>query len=137
MTNKEIEDAKDFIVRGLDIVKRKNRNGCSHFPFSVMMQSPEWYEKILNTFMLALQKCQNNPQTSSADTVSVRTDAGAPADLEGTPDRGKRFRIEHDGFQGTVIGHYERLDGEQGVVMQQDGCNVVHVYRKKWLTPIE
>jgi hypothetical protein len=52
-------------------------------------------------------------------------------------EKGKRFRIEHDGFQGTVIGHYTRLDGEEGVVMQQNGTTVVHVYRKKWLIPVE
>ena len=46
---------------------------------------------------------------------------------------GERYRIEHDGFQGTVIGHYKRLDGYEGVVMQQDGTKVVHVYGKKWL----
>lgn len=52
-------------------------------------------------------------------------------------DLGKRYRVEFDGFTGTVIGSYRRLDGEEGVVMQQDGCNVVHVYRRKWLTPVE
>lgn len=48
--------------------------------------------------------------------------------------RDRRFRIEHDGFVGTVIGTYTRLDGKRGVVMQQDGTNVVHVYGEKWLT---
>ena len=51
------------------------------------------------------------------------------------PDLGNRYHIEHDGFTGTVIGAYKRLDGEEGVVMQQDGSKVVHVYRRKWLTP--
>lgn len=49
--------------------------------------------------------------------------------------RGTRYSIEHDGFTGTVIGHYERLDGKRGVVLQQDGTNVVHVYGEKWLKP--
>src|SRR4051794_8361832 len=49
---------------------------------------------------------------------------------------GTRYRIEHDGFQSTVIGHYKRLDGYEGVVMQQDGTKIVHVYGKKWLKPI-
>lgn len=49
----------------------------------------------------------------------------------------ERYRIEFDGFVGTVIGSYRRLDGEEGVVMQQDGTKVVHVYRRKWLVPIE
>lgn len=48
---------------------------------------------------------------------------------------GQRFTIEHDGFTGTVIGSYERLDGYRGVVMQQDGCRVVHVYGEKHLRP--
>lgn len=46
---------------------------------------------------------------------------------------GEHHTIEHDGFAGTVIGHYTRLDGKRGVVMQQDGTNVVHVYGEKWL----
>lgn len=52
-----------------------------------------------------------------------------PADL------GAKYGIEFDGFKGTVIGAYKRLDGEEGVVMQQDGTKVVHVYRRKWLQP--
>ncbi len=51
--------------------------------------------------------------------------------------RGDRYRIERDGFVGTVIGHYTRLDGKKGVVVQQDGTNVVHVYGMKWLIPAE
>jgi hypothetical protein len=52
-------------------------------------------------------------------------------------DLGQRYRIEFDGFVGTVIGSYRRLDGEDGVVMQQDGTKVVHVYRRKWLQPAD
>lgn len=52
-------------------------------------------------------------------------------------DLGARYRVEFDGFVGTVIGFYKRLDGEEGVVMQQDGCKVVHVYRRKWLVPAD
>lgn len=50
-----------------------------------------------------------------------------------SPALGMRYRIEFDGFVGTVIGSYRRLDGEEGVVMQQDGSKIVHVYRRKWL----
>lgn len=50
---------------------------------------------------------------------------------------GARYRIEHDGFEGTVIGHYERLDGKRGVVLQQDGTKVVHVYGEKWLVSMD
>ena len=47
--------------------------------------------------------------------------------------RGEKVAIEHDGFVGTVIGHYTRLDGVKGVVLQQDGTKVVHVYGEKWI----
>ncbi|MVA98885.1 hypothetical protein GN330_16680 [Nitratireductor sp. CAU 1489] len=46
---------------------------------------------------------------------------------------GARFSIDHDGFVGTVIGYYRRHDGKRGVVLQQDGTKVVHVYGEKWL----
>jgi len=46
-----------------------------------------------------------------------------------------RVSIAHDGFVGDIIGHYRRRDGKAGVVVQQDGTNVVHVYGEKWLTP--
>ena len=38
-----------------------------------------------------------------------------------------------DGFQGVQIGNYTTLEGEEGVVLQQLGTKVVHVYRRKWL----
>lgn len=48
---------------------------------------------------------------------------------------GNRYRIEHDGFMGTVIGDYVTLEGKSGVVLQLDGARVVHVYGEKWLIP--
>lgn len=48
----------------------------------------------------------------------------------------QRYRVEHDGFVGTLVGTYCRLDGERGSVLQQDGTRVVHVYRDKWLLPV-
>lgn len=48
---------------------------------------------------------------------------------------GTPVSIEHDGFIGRVIGYYRREDGKQGVVLQQDGTLVVHVYGEKWLKP--
>ena len=50
-------------------------------------------------------------------------------------ERLQRFRIQHDGFEGLIIGHYKRLDGTLGVVGQQSGTNIVHVYSEKWLKP--
>ena len=43
--------------------------------------------------------------------------------------------IEHDGFEGTVIGNYVTREGKRGVVLQQTGTRVVHVYGEKWLRP--
>lgn len=53
------------------------------------------------------------------------------------PPLGAKFRIEHDGFVGFVIGHYERRDGHRGVVLQQRGTNIVHVYGLKWLKEVK
>lgn len=44
-----------------------------------------------------------------------------------------RYKIEHDGFEGTIIGHYVTREGKRGVVLQQVGTKVVHVYGEKWL----
>lgn len=41
--------------------------------------------------------------------------------------------IDHDGFTGDIIGHYTTREGKRGVVVQQDGTRVVHVYGEKWL----
>ncbi len=46
---------------------------------------------------------------------------------------GKVYTIEHDGFQGEVIGSYITREGKEGAVLQQTGTRVVHVYGKKWL----
>lgn len=43
--------------------------------------------------------------------------------------------IEHDGFAGTPIGYYERVDGKRGAVLQMIGTGVVHVYGEKWFDP--
>lgn len=39
-----------------------------------------------------------------------------------------RVTVEYDGFVGTVIGSYVTREGKRGVVVQQDGTRVVHVY---------
>jgi hypothetical protein len=48
---------------------------------------------------------------------------------------GTVYRIEHDGFIGEVIGSYVTREGKSGVVLQQIGTRVVHVYGKQWLGP--
>lgn len=55
--------------------------------------------------------------------------------LKAQPARGNHHTIAHDGFAGEVIGHYTTREGKRGVVLQQDGTRVVHVYGEKWLTP--
>ncbi|HEV2502365.1 MAG TPA: hypothetical protein VGV39_04785 [Mesorhizobium sp.] len=47
----------------------------------------------------------------------------------------QHVEIAHDGFAGDIIGHYVTREGKRGVVVQQDGTRVVHVYGEKWLSP--
>ena len=49
---------------------------------------------------------------------------------------GERHKIEHDGFEGEVIGSYTTREGKRGVVLQQIGTKVVHVYGEKWIAPL-
>lgn len=46
---------------------------------------------------------------------------------------GRCYKIGHDGFVGTVIGYYTTREGKEGVVLQQVGTRVVHVYGRKWV----
>jgi hypothetical protein len=47
--------------------------------------------------------------------------------LEGPPPV-RLVRVEYDGFEGEVIGQYITREGKSGVVVQQVGTRVVHVY---------
>jgi hypothetical protein len=49
---------------------------------------------------------------------------------------GERVTVEYDGFTGDVIGHYTTREGKQGVVVQQDGTKVVHVYGRARVTTL-
>ncbi|TPJ57427.1 MULTISPECIES: hypothetical protein [unclassified Mesorhizobium] len=51
------------------------------------------------------------------------------------PELGAVHRIEHDGFEGTAQGSYVTREGKHGVVLQQVGTKVVHVYGERWLKP--
>ena len=51
-------------------------------------------------------------------------------------DLGDKFRVEYDGFEGEVIGFYQTREYKDGVVMQQLGTKVVHVYNVKRLEKI-
>ena len=76
---------------------------------------------------------------SSSDYTAIKSiHAAARAALSQPPQAGElppqgHCTIEHDGFTGDVIGHYKTREGKEGVVMQQVGTRVVHVYGTKWL----
>ncbi len=60
--------------------------------------------------------------------MTERKDAGV-GDVRPTG----RVKIDHDGFVGFIIGHYTTHEGKRGVVVQQEGTLVVHVYGEKWI----
>lgn len=47
---------------------------------------------------------------------------------------GTSLTAPHDGFAGTVIGYYHTCEGKSGLVLQQHGTRVVHVYGEKWFS---
>jgi hypothetical protein len=42
-------------------------------------------------------------------------------------------KIDHDDFEGEIIGFYITREGKRGVVLQQIGTRIVHVYGEKWI----
>ncbi len=85
----------------------------------------EWHDMVSAGHIdLSVMPAQKDIHTSDTTTD------GAP------PDIGERYTIEHDGFAGTVIGSYRTKEGKEGVVLQQDGTRVVHVYGRKWLKAV-
>ena len=47
---------------------------------------------------------------------------------------GDEFKVSYDGFVGKVIGFYKTHEGKEGVVMQQNATQVVHVYNvARWV----
>jgi hypothetical protein len=44
---------------------------------------------------------------------------------------GEKIYRARDGFLGTVIGSYITREGEMGVVLQQIGTRVCHIYREQ------
>lgn len=74
-------------------------------------------------------------QAGDADVRAVAAEAEVSRLKAGTVTG--RFRIEHDGFVGDAIGSYTRRDGKRGIVLQQDGTNVCHLYGEKWCVPID
>jgi len=72
-------------------------------------------------------RAQNSILWSITDAGRLLITADLPTPANPWP-TGAHVHIDHDGFHGRVIGHYQRDDGYQGVVLQQDGTKVVHVY---------
>lgn len=58
-----------------------------------------------------------------------------PADPTAGKAAGEPVTIDHDGFVGTIQGSYTTREGKRGVVLQQVGTRVVHVYGEKWIKP--
>jgi len=49
----------------------------------------------------------------------------------------RRYRVEYDGFEGVQIGSYVTLEGKEGIVLQQIGTKVVHVYGRNRVKEIK
>lgn len=91
------------------------------------LREPDWNDEFsLNDWL----RRKPSPASFRAAAKWMEKIAG-PDDMRAP--LGARFSIDHDGFVGTVIGYYRRHDGKRGVVLQQDGTKVVHVYGEKWL----
>lgn len=72
-----------------------------------------------------------NPKAEAIKAWNTRALTASPGEQKPV----ERYSIEFDGFTGTVIGSYTTLEGKDGVVLQQDGTRVVHVYGRKHLKP--
>lgn len=69
------------------------------------------------------------------DTISSLREKLADLASAGALRPEQTFRIAHDDFVGNPIGSYVTREGKRGVVLQQVGTRVVHVYGEKWLHP--
>lgn len=69
----------------------------------------------------------------AADTAILSLLSGAGSGADTKSDGGRIYTIEHDGFVGSMQGSYITREGKRGVVLQQIGTRVVHVYGEKWL----
>jgi hypothetical protein len=64
------------------------------------------------------------PQSAAEDIMDAILAARPGRD----EDFGKTYSVEYDGFVGTMQGSYITREGREGVVLQQVGTKVVHVY---------
>jgi hypothetical protein len=121
-----------------------------------MAETPDIsFDLAVHTVELVLEQCSargNGPvvlrrylDAAEAEITRLRSElaaheevrTSAPQTETPSPKLGDLYAIEHDGFVGTVIGFYQRSDGYKGVVMQQAGTKIVHVYGLKWLSQID
>lgn len=96
--------------------------------------------EVLDLNLAARRMQRQHRATGSEEEIEATLAAAlsAPAPAKAAPRSGGawgRVAIAHDGFAGDIIGHYQTREGKRGVVVQQDGTRVVHVYGEKWLTP--
>lgn len=68
------------------------------------------------------------------ETLDVHQPDTVPPSGAQTWSEGDFVDIEHDGFSGTIQGHYVTREGKRGVVIQQHHTKVVHVYGERWLS---
>lgn len=81
--------------------------------------------------MAKVMKWARAAEAALASSTSAESAGGG---VQFPPRPSGHVSIAHDGFAGDIIGHYETREGKRGVVVQQDGTRVVHVYGEKWLT---
>lgn len=105
--------------------------------------SDKMFDTMLDDYRKALEAGRAALTAPGATTKSdvealAATTAERPGTVTSEPepstsDPSSTYTIAHDGFTGTVQGHYVTREGKQGVVLQQVGTRVVHVYGRKWL----
>lgn len=49
----------------------------------------------------------------------------------------KLYKVEYDGMIGTIVGHYTTREGRKGVVLQQQGTKIIHVYNEQRIIEVE
>lgn len=49
----------------------------------------------------------------------------------------KTYKVEYDGMLGNIIGRYTTREGKKGVVLQQVGTKIVHVYNEQRIEEVE
>lgn len=65
-------------------------------------------------------------KTRLESVIAWNTRPTPPADAQDRPQG--RFYVEYDEFIGDVVGYYTTREGKRGVVLQQIGTKIVHVY---------